>query len=104
MSELYKIVLTSSLTVLGGVVVFSLTQLIQRFVLDPVNKQAEVIGRIAYCLVYYAPWFGNPGTGKELDMQKASEALRECASQLIAATSAIRCYHLFERRGLIPRR
>lgn len=40
--------LTSSLTILGGVVVFSLSQIVQKFLIEPVHEQAKVIGEIFF--------------------------------------------------------
>ncbi len=102
MSEVFKIFLTSSLTILGGVFVFSITLLIQKFLIEPAHEQAKAVGQIGYCLIFFAPWYANPGNGQPNDMDKASAALRECASRLVATSNAIRSYRLFERVGLIP--
>lgn len=104
MSDLFKIVLTSSFTVLGGVVVFSLGQLIQKFLIDPVHEQAKVIGEISFGLTYYACWYANPGVGKPDDLQAASDTIRRYASQLTATTNSVRCYRLFRTFGLVPNR
>ena len=104
MSELFKIVLTSSLTVLGGVIVFSLGQLIQKFLIDPVHEQAKVIGEISFGLTYYACWYANPGMGKADDLKAVYDALRHCASQLAATTNSIHCYRCFNMLGLVPDR
>ncbi len=104
MSDLFKIVLTSSLTVLGGVIVFSLGQLIQKFLIEPVHEQAKVIGEISFGLTYYACWYANPGVGKPDDLQAASDAIRRYASQLTATTNSVRCYGLFHKLRLVPDR
>jgi hypothetical protein len=104
MSDLFKIVLTSSLTVLGGVMVFSLGQLIQKFLIDPVHEQAKVIGEISFGLTYYACWYANPGSGKPDELEAVSDAFRRYASQLTATTNSVRCYGLFRKLGLVPDR
>lgn len=104
MSDLFKIVLTSSLTIFGGVIVFSLSQLIQKFLIDPVHEQKKVIGEISFGLTYYAGWFANPGVGKPEDLHAASDAIRRYASQLTATTNSIWCYGLFHTIGLVPDR
>ncbi|MBI3606541.1 MAG: hypothetical protein HY207_01070 [Nitrospirae bacterium] len=104
MSDLFKIVLTSSLTVLGGVIVFSLGQLIQKFLIDPVHEQAKVIGAISFGLTYYACWYANPGSGKPDDLSGASDAIRRYASELTSSTNSVRCYGLFHKLGLVPDR
>ena len=102
MSELFKILLTSSLTIIGGVLVFSFSQLILRFLIDPVHEQTKAFGEIAFCLSYYSAWYANPGSGRSDDMERASNALRQCAGHLVATSRAIRCYKVFERLRLVP--
>jgi hypothetical protein len=111
MGNFAQALLTAALTVLVGVVVFSLTQLIQRFVIDPIHEQAKVIGRIGYCMTFYAPWFLSPGVNRDDEgpgvnrhdeVPKVSMAIRDCASQLLATTRSIRCYDFFARWRLIP--
>ena len=100
--ELVKIFLTSGLTIVGGVFVCILGQVIQTFLLEPVHEQSKAIGEIYCGLVYYAVWYGNPGSGKPEDMAAGSDAIRRYASQLQGTTHAIHCYDLFERWGLVP--
>ena len=78
----------AALAVLGtvGLVVRSL---ILRFTVETVSEQAKAIAETSQFLVYYAPWYANPGTGKPEDMKAASDALRQNASRLIAATNAM---------------
>lgn len=102
--ELFKIFLTSALTIFGGVLVFALSQLIQKFLLEPVHEQSKVVGEIFFGLVYYAVWYANSGSGRPEDLAAASDAFRRYASQLQGTTSAIRCYSLFEKWGLVPTR
>jgi hypothetical protein len=103
-SDLEKIILTSFLTIAGGVFVFIIGQLVQKFFLEPVYEQAKAIGAVLFNLTYYAPWYANPGHGKEDDLSKASNAIRECASHLEATTHAIYCYCLFDALRLAPTR
>lgn len=100
--EFVKIFLTSGLTIVGGVLVFTLGQLIQKFLLEPVHEQSKAIGEIDFGLTYYAQWYANPGTGKPDHMAAASDTIRSYASQLRATTHVIRCYDLFERWGIVP--
>lgn len=104
MSDLFKIVITSALTIFGGVLVFAMTQLLQKFLLEPVHEQSKVIGEIFFGLVYYSNRYANPGSGRPKDLADTSEAFRRYASQLQGTTSAIRCHDLFEKLGLVPQR
>ncbi len=101
MSDLWKIVLTSALTVAGGVLVLMVGQLFQRFFIEPLHEQAKVLGEIAYALTYYAPIYANPSPTRVVkradgvNLTDATEdALRALASHLIATTTAIRWYGL----------
>jgi hypothetical protein len=52
--ELVKIFLTSSLTIAGDVLVLTRGQVIQKFLLEPVQEQSPAIGEICFDLTYYA--------------------------------------------------
>lgn len=100
MSEL----LTASITIFGAFVVFVLGQMTLKFLIEPIHKQSEIIGEIAYSLIFYANLYGNPGSGKPTDMDKASEVLRHQAALLIARTHVIKIYSLFKFFKLVPKR
>jgi hypothetical protein len=104
MSELYKIILTAGLTILGGVFVYTRGQIISKFFIEPIHDQSRCIGEISDSLIFYANQYSNPGTGKLDDMDKASRVLRQQASLLIARTHIIRWYSLFEFLKLVPKR
>lgn len=94
--------LTSSLTILGGVVVFSLSQIVQKFLIEPVHEQAKVIGEIFFGLVYYGDRYANPGVGQPEAMAEAADTIRRYASRLEGTSHAVRWYRLFEFIGLAP--
>ena len=52
--------ITSSLTVAVGLVVYGATQFAQRFWLDPVTDLMKALGRAAYACVYYANVYSSP--------------------------------------------
>ena len=54
MTEEYKILLTSALTILGGIVVFASGQIFVKFIVEPLHEQSKLIGEIAESLIYYA--------------------------------------------------
>lgn len=54
MSEISKILLTSLLTVFGGVIIFVVGQIFVKFILEPLNEQSKLIGEIANSLNFYA--------------------------------------------------
>lgn len=104
MPDLIKIFFTSALTILGGVLIFAVTQLLQKFLLEPVHEQSKVIGEIFFGLVYYANRYANPRSGRAEDLADISDVFRRYASQLQSTTHAVRCYNLFEKLGLVPHR
>lgn len=124
MSELYKIILTSVLTIIGGMVVFVIGQMIVKFVIEPLNEQSKLIGEIATSLIFFA----NVGVGVEQHYyeeikraytydepaksvltkryeqilqnhwrksDEAAEILRQQASKLIGLTNSIPSYKLW---------
>jgi hypothetical protein len=103
MSEIFKIILTSSLTVIGGIIVLVIGQIITKFFIEPIHEQAKVIGEIAYLLTMYSNVYGNPGILKPEKMDEASTSLRRCAGQLLARTYALKPYWFWEKLGVVPK-
>jgi hypothetical protein len=108
MTELEKIILTSCLTIFGGVVVIVGGQIIIKFFIEPIHDQFRLIGEIADSLIFYADLYLNPGSGqtdKETEKRdQASQKLRRQSSQLRARTKAIRWYELWGSIGLVLKR
>jgi hypothetical protein len=94
MTELEKIFLTSGLTVVGGSLVF----VIQRFVLDPLNEQSKVFGRITFALYYHGREYGNPIPRANADAEannryrEAANKMRELAGLLAETSQSVRLY------------
>lgn len=89
-NELFKIILISCLTVLGGIVVFVMGQIITKFFIEPLHEQSKLIGEIAYSLIFYANLYSNPGSGNFEKIEEASKVLRQQASQLLEKSYAIK--------------
>ncbi len=133
MSELVKVILTSSLTVFGGVLIFVFGQIAVKFLIEPFHNYQILVGEIADSLVFYA----NVGTGlhdyyvaqleeasslegyrKEIAeqrlkaiisndwqcMDEAKRTLRQQASRLMGTANAIPFYWLWALFRLIPSR
>lgn len=86
MSELYKIILTSSLTVLGGVITFVAGQIVIKFLIEPIHNYMQLVSEIADTLILYA----NVGLGlqdyylsrlEELDKDKTSNPSKELTQE-----------------------
>jgi hypothetical protein len=107
-ADVLKILLTAVLTIIGGVIVFSIGQLVQRFLLEPAQEQGKAISEVCFRLIHYASWYANPGTRSTDDQNKQAQdvakAIRECASRLQATTDAIYCYEFLCSIGIVPTR
>lgn len=101
---MFNILLTSVLTILGGVLVFGFSEIIQKFLVEPVHEQAKVIGEIFFGIVYYGDRYANPGTGPPKAIAETADAFRLYASRLEGTTHAIRWYCFFECIRLVPKR
>jgi hypothetical protein len=104
MSEIEKIILTSAFTILGGIVVLVIGQILLRFFIEPFFEHRKLIGEIADALIYYANVYGNPGTCSEEVGKEASQSLRQKASLLRARTYAVPWYNFFVLLRLAPHR
>ena len=103
MNEIVKILLTSGLTILGGVVLFGLTKLIERFQVDPIIELNNLRGEIATFLIVNANKFGYPDMNGE-ELKILSLELRTLSAKLRGTVFKISFYHFYSRIGLIPKR
>jgi hypothetical protein len=128
MSEALKI----AVTVLGGVTVFVIGQLIVKFLIEPIHDHKKLVGEIAATIIFYS----NVGAGMEqyyydqikaIDMSddpqkqividrykdllkshwarcdEASITLRRQATELLGKTHAVPCYRFFSRIKQVPK-
>jgi hypothetical protein len=108
MSELMKIVLTSAVTVFGGIAVFVIGQVATKFFVEPIHEQSKAISEIIDSLVFFADLYSNPDNRNPPaaleERGEASKNLRRHASQLSSKTNAIVWYKLWEFLRVIPKR
>jgi hypothetical protein len=100
--------LTAGLTVFAGFVVFVGGQIVQRFILEPIQEQRRVIGEIASALLYH----DNVGRYTMRDTRE-SEAwvdrdgiaanLRKLAGELRKTRATIPAYSVLEQTPWVPR-
>jgi hypothetical protein len=106
MTELDKILLTSGLTIIGGCLEFS----VQRFLLDPLNEQSRVLGRITFAMHYYAKEYNYPINSDHADQSSqqrywaVADGLRELGSSLAETSQGVRLYWFWLVLGMTPRR
>lgn len=101
MSEFWRIVLTASITIAGGVIVYTIGHLFVAVFVEPIHRLRSLIGEIADSLVFYANVYSNPGLGQKERMDEASETLRHQASQLRAREYSVPWYSLWSFMGLV---
>jgi hypothetical protein len=94
-------VLAAVITVIIGVAVYAFSQIVLKFVIEPIHKQDEIRGDIADALIYYADVYANPGMNTPKHAE-AAEKFRQKASFLLSRTRLIRKYWFFSWIGLIP--
>lgn len=92
------LVLTSSFTVLGGVLIFVLGQIILKFIVEPLYEQSKLIGEITASLIYYIDLKAG-GRFKMIDNKESTIVLRKQASDIIWRTYAIPVYWLWTILG-----
>lgn len=89
MSDVYKIVLTACLTMIGSFLVLIFGRIFDSQVFEPAKLIKSTIGRTAWAVFYYADIYNSGSIAKEELLKEASKALRQQASDVIAAGSAI---------------
>jgi len=94
MTDIDKILLTSALTISGGVIVFVIGQLLTRTIIDPIHNLKKTIGEIAFALDFHAPAIHTP-IGKRENEDKAQAALRKLSCDLRSEIRIIPMYWLW---------
>ena len=105
--------LTSALTVLLGFGVLVGGQIVQRFILEPIQEQRQVIGEIAHALVYYDNAYLDENLAQGLNdeslylhreyLSEASKAIRDLAGRLRGSLWSIPYYDAFAFFGWVPK-
>ena len=101
MPDWAQALLTSALTITGGLVVFVLGQLFSKSLLAPAIEMRRIIAKIAYTLELYANVYSSPELGKERAL-KASDEIRGLASELIAQYHTTLTYSLLSFFMVVP--
>jgi hypothetical protein len=93
-------------TVLSGVSVFVIGQLLVKFAIEPIHEYRKLCGEIADALIFYAnvsAHYTDTGMPKEL-LDEAQRTYRRLAGQLYARAHVIRLYPVWSLVRLVPRR
>ena len=92
--------LTFVLTILGGVSIYVIGQIVMKFLIEPVHELLHEIGRIGYILIRFANVYTNTGLGKR--HQVANRNLRMHSSLLRSKTHLIKWHCLFSMVRVVP--
>lgn len=92
MSDIEKILITSTFTIFGGVAVYVVGQLLSKFFIEPVQDLRKAIGEVRFNLAFHAPEIHTPiGRTKEKS-DKVRDALMKSSCDLLAKLQAISLY------------
>jgi hypothetical protein len=81
-SELFKIVLTASFALIGGVILLVVSQILTRFVIDPLLDFRRLLGEVGHTLVFYSQYLFNPEQmASTPEFQKATRECRTLGEQ-----------------------
>jgi len=103
MDKLHDAIITACLTLGGGVLLLVITQIITRFIVEPLVEFRRLLGEIAYTLILNAKWLCNPSsTGLRPEFQEAKDECRKSASRLHAFSAAVPLYGFLADLGVVP--
>lgn len=88
MSDIWKIVLTSAVTVIGGVLIYSIGRWIEKFWIDPIVKFEEAKGKVTDALMLQANFRLGKMAWSSDDFQKMSDEIKAAASNLASCYQA----------------
>ena len=105
MDDLTKILLTSSLTAIGAVAVFVVSQLLGKLVIEPIQEMKKLLVEVRYTLVFHAQVIFTPVDDRDSE-DKASEALRKLSCDLRSKMGSVPFYDYRARisKGFLPRK
>jgi len=101
MGEILQIFLTSSLTIVGGVFIYTTGEVLSRFIIEPIHEQRKLIGEISDTLIYYANIFYHY-TSIDSKAEKAEREIRSLSTRLRAKTGIIPLYSTWEKLKWVP--
>lgn len=107
MSDLWKIVLTASFTLIGGMILFVLGEFVRTLVIVPLQKYKEHVETILDRLDFYANFYtrvfdNNPSDEQRQDIVNYMSHMRSAASQLNAKYTLVGWKSFLIWRKTIP--
>lgn len=94
MTKIGEIILTSGLTIVGGVLILVAGQIAIKFFLEPVHEFRKYLGEIQDALIFYAnlPTYEGANEETRKTVLEAKDLFRQQASRLIARKKIIPWY------------
>jgi len=106
MTDWEKIIYTSLITVIGGLILYLLTRLLEGFVLKPIDKWFDSRGKVIDRLFFYSNVYTNikinPSEMEIGQIRKMNKEFRILAGEILHRASEIKWYKLFNQVGIIP--
>lgn len=90
------------ITVISGVFIFVIGQIIIKFIIEPIHQLKLLFGEIADDLIFYADIYSNPGIADPIEARKGSDKIRKDASTLNARLQAIPFYLTWHKLNWLP--
>ncbi|RED57186.1 hypothetical protein DFP95_111100 [Cohnella lupini] len=102
-------IITASFTILGGIIIFIVSQLFLKIVLEPLAEFKKLKGKITFALIYHANVYSSPRPLTEMTRQdepitNASKDFRTLASELLGYYQQLSCKRIVIRFKAIPNR
>ncbi len=91
---------TATFTLIGGILIFAIQKLLDQIYFVPINKQKDIVEKIAVGLIKYAKFYTNPisfgnmpsDSTQRRDIELASDTTREFSALLTVSTNNISNY------------
>lgn len=94
--------ITFFLTIITGLVVLVLGQILIKLVLEPIKRQKELIAEVSSQLIFYANIYTQPGSITDPNiLDKASLDIRKVSTRLLTTTTTIPSYKFFSNLKLV---
>ncbi|MBI3169419.1 MAG: hypothetical protein HYZ22_13125 [Chloroflexi bacterium] len=91
---------TAATTVIIGITVYALSQILTKFIIEPIYEQRKAIGEIIDALVFYSLIYQNSDVFERAKIDEVANTLRQKGSNLRAKSHAIPGYIALSQFGL----
>jgi len=100
MNNWYGIILTSSFTIIGGVIIFCFSQLALKLFIEPIQELSKCRGEICDVLLFNRNLYLNAGTLSEEKILALSHEIRKLGTKLLSIKNILRCNKFFSKLNL----